>query len=67
MCRDYSLLGRNGAAVSENGLARANWYQTEISRKSFAALMKTSDGPAIRDTVILFATMAGLATMAELL
>ncbi|MEC8121060.1 MAG: fatty acid desaturase, partial [Pseudomonadota bacterium] len=32
--RDYSLLGRDGAAALETGLASARWYQTEIPRKS---------------------------------
>ena len=65
--RDYSLLGRDGAAALENGLASARWYQTEIPRKSLAALMKPADGPAIRDTIILFAVMAGLAGAAAML
>ena len=60
-CRDYSLLSRDDAAAQENGLASARWYQTEIPRKPLAALMKPADGPAIRDTYILFTAMAGLA------
>ena len=65
--RDYSLLGRDGEAALKSGLASARWYQTEISRKSLAALMKPADGPAIRDTIILFAVMAGLAGAAAML
>ena len=56
--RDYSLLGRDGAAALDNGLASARWYQTELPRKSLAAMMKPKDGPAIRDTIILFCAMA---------
>ena len=66
-CRDYSLLGRDGEVALENGLARSNWYQTEIPRKSLAALMKPSDGPAIRDTLILVVAMVGLASVAGIL
>ena len=66
-CRDYSLLGRDGVVALENGLARTNWYQTEIPRKSLAALMKPTDGPAIRDTIILVVAMVGLATIAGIL
>ena len=65
--RDYSLLGRDGVAALKSGLASARWYQTEIPRKSLAALMKPADGPAIRDTIILFAFMAGLAGAAAML
>ena len=65
--RDYSLLGRDGAAALKSGLASARWYQTEIPRKSLAALMKPADGPAIRDTIILFVAMAGLASAAAML
>ena len=65
--RDYSLIGRDASAALENGLASARWYQTGIPRKTLAALMKPADGPAIRDTIILFAAMAGLASAAAML
>ncbi len=50
--RDYSLLGRDSKTAVENGLAAAQWYHSEISRKDMKALMQRSDGPAIRDTVL---------------
>lgn len=65
--RDYSLLGQNASTAVETGLASAQWYQTELPRKSLAAIMKPKDGPAIRDTIILFTAMAGLAMAAAIL
>ena len=50
--RDYSLIGRDAEAAKRNGLAAAAWYKTEISRKQMKDLMRRSDGPAIRDTII---------------
>jgi fatty acid desaturase len=50
--RDYSLIGRDGRLAAENGLASAEWYHTDISRKEMKALMKREDGPAIRDTAL---------------
>ncbi len=65
--RDYSLLGRDGKVALENGLASIRWYQTEISRNSLKALMKPTDSPAIRDTIILFTAMAVFACLAGIL
>jgi fatty acid desaturase len=50
--RDYSLVGRDAKRAVETGLAAAEWYHTDIPRKDMKELMKRSDGPAIRDTVI---------------
>ena len=50
--RDYSLIGRDTRFAVESGLAAAEWYHTDIPRKDMKALMKRSDGPAIRDTVV---------------
>ena len=50
--RDYSLIGRDAKLAVENGLAAAEWYHTEVSRKQMKELMQRSDGPAIRDTII---------------
>jgi fatty acid desaturase len=61
--RDYSLIGRDTALAEENGLASAQWYACPIPRKELKELMKRSDGPALRDTIIwlaaLIATAAG--------
>ena len=59
--RDYSLLGPDAARAVQTGLATAAWYHTEIPRKEMKALMQRSDQPAIRDTIILFGAMIGLA------
>ena len=59
--RDYSLLGPDAARAVETGLATAEWYHSDISRKEMKALMKRTDQPAIRDTLILFGAMILLA------
>lgn len=55
--RDYSLLGPDSERALKSGLATAEWYHTDIPRKEMKALMKRSDGPAIRDAIILFGAM----------
>ncbi|WP_159588065.1 fatty acid desaturase family protein [Chelativorans xinjiangense] len=59
--RDYSLIGPNASRAVETGLASAEWYHTDISRKEMKALMKRSDGPAIRDTIVWLGGMAAFA------
>lgn len=56
--RDYSLIGRNAADAVERGLASAEWYHTDVPRKTMKELMKRSDGPAMRDTAIWLGAMA---------
>jgi len=56
--RDYSLLGPSSADAVARGLMAAEWYHTDIPRKTMKALMKRTDGPGIRDTVIWLASMA---------
>lgn len=60
--RDYGLLGVDAEIAMLTGLATAQWYQSDIPRKVMKALMKRSDFPAIRDTIILFTAMVLLAT-----
>jgi fatty acid desaturase len=50
--RDYSLTGPENAKAVETGLANAEWYRTEIARARIKELMKRSDGPATRDTLL---------------
>src|SRR3569833_2736235 len=50
--RDYGLLGRDAKLAVERGLSAAEWYHTDIPRKTMKELMQRSDGPAIRDTII---------------
>lgn len=59
--RDYSLLGPNSERAVEIGLAAAEWYHTDVPRKEMKALMRRSDGPALRDTVIYYGALIVLA------
>jgi fatty acid desaturase len=62
--RDYGMLGRDSEAAAKAGLKSAEWYHTEIPRKTMKDLMQRSDAPAIRDTIIwlgLMVIFAGLA------
>jgi fatty acid desaturase len=56
--RDYSMLGEDARRAVESGLAAAEWYHTDIPRKEMKDLMQRSNGPAIRDTIILFGSIA---------
>lgn len=62
--RDYSLLGRDAKRAKEQGLANAQWYQAPIPRARLKELMKRSDGPAIRDTLIWIASFIITASFA---
>jgi fatty acid desaturase len=64
--RDYSLTGPEGKRAEERGLAAAEWYATPIPRAKMKELMKRKDGPAIRDTLIWFATLIVLGYLAYL-
>src|SRR3954454_5414905 len=55
--RDYSLVGESTRSAVETGLASAEWYHTDVARKTMKELMQRSDGPAIRDTVIWLAAI----------
>jgi fatty acid desaturase len=59
LARDYSLLGPEGPLAIERGLASAEWYKTPIDRKRMKELMKRSDGPATRHTLIWLAILIG--------
>ncbi|TIP85581.1 MAG: fatty acid desaturase, partial [Mesorhizobium sp.] len=50
--RDYSLVGESTRRAIETGLASAEWYHTDVPRKTMKELMQRSDSPAIRDTAI---------------
>jgi fatty acid desaturase len=62
--RDYSLVGSSARRAVETGLASAEWYHTDVPRKTMKELMKRKDGPAIRDTVIWLGSMVILAAIA---
>ena len=55
--RDYSLVGESTRIAIETGLASAEWYHTDVPRKTMKELMQRSDGPAIRDTIIWIAAI----------
>ena len=59
--RDYSLVGESTRKAIETGLASAEWYHTDVARKTMKELMQRSDGPAIRDTIIWIAAILGSA------
>jgi len=59
--RDYSLVGESTKRAIETGLASAEWYHTEVPRKTMKELMQRTDGPAIRDTLLWFALLIGSA------
>jgi fatty acid desaturase len=61
--RDYSPFGADARRAVENGLAAAAWYHTEVPRKVMKELMARSDGPALRDTAILYGSMIALAAL----
>lgn len=50
--RGYSLTGASGRRAQKIGLAAADWYHSDLPRKTMKALMKRRDGPALRDTAI---------------
>lgn len=59
--RDYSLIGDDARRAVEQGLKAAAWYHSDVSRAEIRALMRRTDGPALRDTLIWFAALATFA------
>lgn len=64
--RDYSLTGPENAAARAKGLASAQWYRCAIPRKQMKELMQRKDGPAIRDTLILYSAIIAAGVLAYL-
>jgi fatty acid desaturase len=58
VARDYSLVGPETRMAAERGLASGVWYACPVPRKQMKELMRRSDGPAIRDTLIWFLALA---------
>ena len=50
--RDYSLTGAGSRRAIETGLASAEWYHSDVPRRTMKELMQRNDAPAIRDTII---------------
>jgi fatty acid desaturase len=57
----YSLLGPDSQAAKDAGLAGGHWFRSDVPRKRMKELMRRSDGPAIRDTLIWLGSMIVLA------
>jgi fatty acid desaturase len=60
-CGDYSLIGPCSERAAAQGLVAAEWYHSDVPRRRMKELMRRRDGPAIRDTVIWFGLIGGLA------
>ena len=59
----YSLTGPENRAAVAVGLARGDWFRSAVPRKRMKELMRRSDYPAVRDTIIwlgLMGLFAGL-------
>jgi fatty acid desaturase len=56
--RDYSLAGESTKSALENGLANAEWYRTEVSRKALKELMQRSDTVAFRESILWIVLIA---------
>lgn len=65
--QNYSLLGYDGQAAIQSGLASAKWYRSDISRKTIKALSQRRDGPALRGTAIWLGSMIACAGIAIVL
>ena len=59
--REYDLLGPSAKRAVDIGLASAEWYHSDVSRAEMKDLMRRSDGPALRDTLIYYGAMIVLA------
>jgi fatty acid desaturase len=55
--RDYSLTGPENARAVAAGLADAEWYRCPVPRARLKELMRRSDGPATRDTLLWIALL----------
>ena len=62
MSRDYAITRPNAQHAIEAGLVTPARYRTDIDRSVMKALIKRSDQPALRDTILLFSIM-GIATL----
>lgn len=58
---DYRLTGANAALAIERGLAEADWYTTPVPKETMRGLLRRRNGPAVRDTLVLFAVLAATA------
>ncbi len=55
----YSLTGEQGERAVSAGLAGGSeWFKSDVERKRMKELMRRSDSPAVRDTLLWFGLMA---------
>ena len=57
----YSLTGPENAAAVSAGLAGGDWFRSPVPRKRMKELMRRTDAPAIRDTVLWVGLLSGFA------
>jgi fatty acid desaturase len=63
----YSLVGPESRRAVDAGLAGAQWFRSQVPRARMKELMRRSDGPAIRDTVLWLGGMLVTAAAAAVL
>jgi MocE subfamily Rieske [2Fe-2S] domain protein len=56
---DYRLTGVDSRRAVESGLAEAEWYTCFVPKGEMRQLLERRDGPALWDTLIWFALLAG--------
>ena len=59
----YSLASPENRAAVDAGLAGATWFRSAVPRKRMKELIRRSDYPAVRDTVIWFGLILGFAAL----
>lgn len=64
---DYSLTGSSAERAIALGLAEADWYQSPVPHKVMRELLVRKNGPALRDTILLFAILITTAAATTLL
>lgn len=57
----YALTSPAGAFAVESGLTQGDWFRSAVPRKRLKELMRRSDYPAIRDTLIWLGVAVGAA------
>ena len=63
----YGLNSPRATSPGQQGLADGDWYRIDIPRKQMKELMKRTDMPAIRDTILWIGLAIGFATAGVLL
>ncbi|MEM9418591.1 MAG: NADH:ubiquinone reductase (Na(+)-transporting) subunit F [Planctomycetota bacterium] len=59
--KDYSLVGPDTELAIQRGLAEADWYTSPVPRDQLRNLLERKDWPPIRDCIIYFGLLVGLA------